>query len=209
MDEKKTGTTTVGLICKDCVVLAADKRATAGHFIADKETQKVFTITDKLAVTIAGSVSSIQMILKYFKSELKLRELRTGRETTVKEAANLLAGWVYSTIRAPSMIPGVMQFILAGTDKEGIHLYDIYPDGTITEIKDYYSSGSGSVFVFGVLEDSYKANLSEQEGVELALRAVGAALKRDSASGNGCDVLVINKDGIREVARKKIDQELK
>ncbi len=199
----KTGTTTIGLMCKDCVILAADKRATAGNLIVDKKVQKVVKVTDSLAVTTAGSVSEIQHIIKYLRAELKLKDIRTGRKTTTKEAVNLMGGMVYGAIRSYSTIPGIAHFLIGGVDSD-VHLYDIFPDGSITEVDDFVASGSGSVFAYGVLESSYSKNLSEKEGVELAIKAISAAIRRDTASGQGIDVFVINKKGVNQVAKKLV-----
>src|SRR3989338_8145364 len=106
----KTGTTTVGILCKDGIVLAADKRATAGYLIANKKFDKIISISENMAVTVAGTVSDVQLLAKYIKAELKLKQYRTNRENTVKEAANLLAMLVYNNIRKFSLIPGISHF---------------------------------------------------------------------------------------------------
>lgn len=207
----KTGTTTVGLLGKGFVVIAADKRATAGNLIVDKNTEKVIKINDTMGLTIAGSVSDLQLIIKYLKAELKLKELRTGRTPTAKEAANLLSSINYNNIRKYSPILGVCHFLFAGTDPTGPHLYDLFPDGSITEITEksgFVASGSGSVFAYGVLEDTWKKDLSEKEAIDLALRSVNAALQRDTASGQGADVMVIDSKGVRVVAHKSVNTHL-
>jgi proteasome beta subunit len=204
----KTGTTTVGIVCKDGVVLAADMRATAGTMIVDKRALKVHVLSDDFAVTWAGTVSEAQLLTKLAKAELKLKEVRTNKRPIAKEAANLIAGLLYSTIRRPSMLPGVAHFLLAGKDVYGTHLYDLFPDGSITLIDDFISSGSGSVFAYGVLETHFKKDMTTDEGVKLALLAVNTALKRDSASGNGINVLVVNKDEIKRVMHKELVCEL-
>ncbi len=201
----KTGTTTVGFVCKDCVVLAADMRATAGYLIANKDTEKVVQITDKIAITIAGSVSAIQMLQKYLTSELNLRKIQLHRDSTVKEAANLLRNWVYGMIRQPSMMQDISHFLIGGTDKEGLHLYEIFPDGTLTKISTYVTSGSGSSYALGVFETQFKEGFSEKEGVDLAIKAIDTAMQRDIASGNGINVLVIDNNGVRKVATKKVN----
>jgi hypothetical protein len=99
------------MVCKDGVVLAADRRATMGNLIADKKAQKIFQISDYIALTIAGTVSDIQLLTKLIKAELKLRTLRTGKINTVKEAVNLLSNMVYNNIRKFSLIPGISHFI--------------------------------------------------------------------------------------------------
>jgi len=201
MNEMNTGTTTLGLICKDAIILAADKRATAGHFIVAKNIEKVIKLNDRMAVTIAGSVSDIQLLVKVIKAELNLKDIRTNRKSTVKEAANLLSGIVFNNIRATY---GISHFIFAGYDDSGLHLYDIYPDGSIQEHDKFVSSGSGSVLVYGVLESQYKPNLSIQDGQELALKAVSTALQRDIGSGEGVLVMSITKDGIKTIADRKV-----
>lgn len=207
-DMLKTGTTTVGIVCKDGVVLAADRRATAGHLIVDKRAQKVHLINDYLAVTIAGSVSEAQLLLKLIRAELKLKEVRTNNIPTIKESANLLGGLLYSSLRRMSMFPSVAHFLMAGTDQEGEHLYDLFPDGSVTKITDYVSSGSGSVFAYGVLETQYKPNMSVEEGIKLATACVNAALQRDSASGNGIEVAVVKKSSAKKVLKKELTYSL-
>lgn len=205
MEQLKTGTTTVGIKCKDGVVLAADMRATAGNMIVDKRAEKVHIINDNFALTIAGGVSDAQLLIKLIRAELKLKEVRTYKAPTAKEAANLLGGLLYSNIRRPSMLPGVVHFLLGGKDTEGIYLYDLFPDGSITKVRDIISSGSGSVFAYGVLDTHYNPEMSCEEGVKLAVKAISTALNRDSASGNGVTALVINEQGIKRVLTKELE----
>ncbi len=177
----KTGTTTVGIMCKEGIVLAADKRATAGTLISDKKAQKIYQINDSMALTTAGVVSDVQL-----------------------QSVNLLAGLVYSNIRKMSMIPGISHFLFAGKDYKGFHLYDIYADGSLTKNDSYVSSGSGSVMAYGVLETLYKDDIKIDEGIKLAVKCINAALQRDSATGNGIDVITITKEGIKTVLEKEI-----
>lgn len=204
-DMLKTGTTTVGLVCKDGIVLAADKRATAGNMIVDKRADKVHIITDDFAVTIAGMVSDAQLLIKLVRAELKLKEVRTNKRPTTKEAANLLGGLLYTNIR---QVGGVAHFLMGGKDVSGMYLYDLFPDGSVTKIKDYVSSGSGSVFAYGVLETQYKAGMTTAEGVKLVVRAINTALQRDSCSGNGVDVVVVSDKEIKRVVEKELEYSL-
>ena len=204
----KTGTTTVALVCKDGIVLAADKRATAGNMIMGGKIEKVHKITNHLALTIAGSVSDIQLLVKLIKAQINLDKMRRGKELKVKESANLLASLVYNNIRRMSMIPGVAHFLLGGVDSTGYSLWDIFPDGSLTRYDDYVCSGSGSVFAYGVLESKYKHNIGVNEGVSLVGEAINAALRRDSCSGNGIDVYTITKDGVKKVLTKELDYKL-
>ncbi|MAG08068.1 proteasome subunit beta [Candidatus Woesearchaeota archaeon] len=208
-EQLKTGTTTVGIVGKDCIILAADKRATAGFLIADKKSEKIYKITDNIAVTMAGTVSDAQLLLKYAESELRLKKIRTGLDCSVKEAANLLARFVYYNIRKMSMIPGIAHFVLGGKDSTGFYLYDIYADGSITLIDDYISSGSGSVMAYGVLETLFRKDTSLDEGVKLAVKCVNAAIQRDAASGNGLDVVSITSEGAKKIVEKQLDTTIK
>jgi proteasome beta subunit len=202
--ELRKGTTTVGIVCKDGIILAADKRATAG-FVVNKHTQKIHQINDNIALTMAGLVSDAQLLVKLIKAELKLKDLHTNRNSNVKEAANLGAGLLYNNLRKFSSVPGIVAFLLGGHDAEGDHLYDLGIDGSITEIHDYVSDGSGSVFALGVLEAMFKPGLTSDEGVKLALKAINAALQRDTATGNGIDVWLINSKGVKVVLEKDLN----
>ncbi len=207
-DKIKIGTTTIGLICKDGIVLAADKRATAMNFIADRYTKKIFKISDHMAITTAGLVSDAQLFTKIIKAQLALLNVRRGKEPTVKEAANLLASLSYVNIRQPSMVPGIVAFLLGGHDEKGLHLYEIGVDGSITKAEDFRADGSGSTIALGVLESMYKKDMSVQEGIKLALKAINAALKRDSATGDGIDIVVVDKNGVRQVMEKRLKLDL-
>jgi len=203
----KTGTTTVGIKCKDGIVLAADKRA-GGGIIVDKRAQKVYQITNNIALTMAGVASDAQLITKLIGAELRLMEIRKEKVVTVKEAANLLSGIVYQNIRRPSMIPGISHFILAGKDNRGFHIFDIYPDGSLSECIDFLSSGSGSVMAYGVLETLWKPNMSMDEGIQLVVKGINAAIQRDMNSGDGIDVFTITNEGVKVAITKAISNKV-
>ncbi|MBI2144180.1 proteasome subunit beta [Candidatus Woesearchaeota archaeon] len=205
----KHGTTTIGMVCRDGLIISSEKRATTGTFIAEKKSEKVFKITDNLLITTSGTVSDAQLLTKLIRAELKLKQVRTDREATCREAANLLAGLIYGNIRKYSLIPGITQFLLAGSDKEGYHLYDLFVDGSVLECEDYAASGSGSIVAYGVLEAMYRKEITVKEGVELCVKCLNAAIQRDAASGNGIVVYTITRDGIKKVVDKDIDTTVK
>lgn len=208
-DYVKKGTTTVGLVCKDGIVLAADKKATAGNFIADKKVEKVRKITDNIAVTIAGGVSDIQLLLKLIRAELNLKKVRSGKEANLREAANLLSTIVFHNIRKFSTIIGVTAFIMGGQDNEGFHLYGISPDGSLTEEDEFTSDGSGSMMAYGVLDSTYVKGMSVADGIKLAVKAINSAIQRDTYSGEGIDVYTITKEGVKKVLAKKLDTNIR
>ena len=200
----KTGTTTVGMVCKEGIVLVADKRATSGYLVAHKKTEKIHEITSNIAVTMAGTASDAQLLVRLAQSEIRLKDIRVERGTTVKEAANLFARMIYSNIRKMSLIPGISHFIMGGKDDSGFYLYDLFADGTISEIDDYISSGSGSVMAYGVLETLYKPDMTIDEGIKLGIKCLNAAIQRDIASGDGFDVVTITADGVKKVMSKEL-----
>ena len=208
-DVMKTGTTTLGLVCKDGILMCADRRATVGHLIANKKAHKLLELTDKIWITMAGTVSDAQLLLRLAKAEMRLKRIRTGRDCTVEEATNFLARMVYNNLRKPSMVPGVSHFLVGGYDHNGYCLYDVFPDGTVTLIDDFISSGSGSVMVYGVLETLYKPELTTEQALPLALKSINAALQRDSASGNGVDVVIIKKDSAKMIFEQTINNKIK
>jgi proteasome beta subunit len=201
----KTGTTTLCLMCRDGVVLAADKRATGGGMVLNKRTKKIQPVAENIAVTTAGNVSDVQLMVKLAKAEIKLKDMQCYRSTSVREAASLVSSILYSTFRRPTMVLSIASLIMAGKDSEGFHGWELSPDGSMMEIKDYAADGSGMVFALGVLETLYKKNLSVEDGVKLAVKAVNAALQRDTASGNGIDVVTITDKGMQTVMEKELN----
>lgn len=191
---KKTGTTTVGLVCKDGVVLAAEKKSTMGYLVASKESEKIIPVDDHIAITTAGVSGDAQTIARYMRAELKLFSLQNQRKIGVKGAATLLA----NILQGNKFFPFYVQIILAGYDDSGPVIYSLDAIGGTEEEKKFFSTGSGSPFALGVLEDSYKDGLSSDEGQKIALRSVKAAIERDIGSGGkAIDVAVINKSGIK------------
>jgi len=200
--QQRKGTTTVGLICKDAVVMAADKRGSMGYLIASKDVDKILKITDRVALTIAGMASDGQMLAKFLRAEMELYKLNTGTDPNLTVAANLMANIIFE--KAKSFIPYLVQLIVGGLDDGNEPaLYSLDMGGSIIKEKQYYSTGSGSPMAFGVLEDNYKDNMTTDQAVELTVRAISAAMKRDCATGEGIDVIIIDRKG----TFKRLDKE--
>lgn len=208
LDKVKTGTTLVGIKCKDCIVLAADMRTTAGHMKVSDKSDKINEIAPNIIMAQAGSVSTNQLFIKHLRSELKLKDIKTGRMPLVKEAANLLINWIYRQVRSVTSMDDISAFIMAGYDRHGIHLYNLNFDGTLREIDTYTSTGSGMVFVYGLLDNRFKEDMTQEDGVKLVTEAVDVAIHRDIATGDGINIFVIKKDGIEKVESKRIQTHL-
>jgi len=198
----KTGTTILGIICKNGVIMAADNRATVSNYIMAKNEKKVFPINDNILMAGCGVAATIQKVPKFMAAELKLKELRSKTKPTVKQAASLLSNIQTS---------GQAAFLLGGFNEDGTtELYTSDPAGHIMKVEDYDANfGSGMPFVLGLLERQYKKGLSVEEGVELAREALKSSTSRDSASGNGIDIYTITKDGFKKVVEDIIQSEYK
>lgn len=205
----KTGTTILGIVCKDGIVMVADRQTTAGNLVVNKNKQKVKQITDYLVSSWTGVVSDAQRLTKIIAAELKLKELRSRSRPTVKQAANLIATVTYSQVRQPSMVPSMVGSLVAGFNEDGsVELYSIEPAGSVMKIDDYDANfGSGMPYVLGLLERQYKKGISVKEGVELAKEALKSSIQRDVGSGYGIDVFTITKDGIKKVVEQEIISE--
>jgi proteasome beta subunit len=200
-EKLKTGTTIVGVCAKDSVILACDKRVTlGGRIVSDKKFHKIVQINDDLVMAMAGSVSDAQLFVKYLRANLKLAELKRNKGYSIKESVNFLASIIYGSAR--QFIPAVAEFLVAGKDNEGVHLYTVGMDGSIVQYDDYTTDGSGMMYATGTLEANYKKNMNSSDAIKLVVQAVNSAIQRDTASGNGILVYEITKDSIKEVFNK-------
>jgi len=187
-----SGTTTVGLVAGDYVVLAADKRATAGFMIASRRVKKIVKLTDYAVMTMAGLVADAQMLADILRSEAKLYELDTGARMSVRGIAVLLSNILFSY----KALPFIVQVLVGGYDvKPRLYLLDLF--GSITEEK-LAATGSGSPVAYGVLEQHYREDLSLDEAVKIATAAIRASTLRDAASGDGVDIAIVGRGFIEE-----------
>ncbi len=198
----KTGTTTVGLVCKDCVILAAESKSTMGWLVSSKTAQKIYQIDDKTAMTISGGVGDAQALIRILKAEVNLYKLTRNADITIKATTTLLSNILIGSRWYPYMVMP----IIGGFDKDGTHIFSIDPVGGIEEDK-YMSTGSGSPMAYGVLENEYKEGIPKEEGIRIAVRAIRSARERDVFSGGrDINVIAIDKDGIKMVDKEKIKE---
>jgi proteasome beta subunit len=194
------GTTTVGVVCKDGVILGTDTRATMGNYIASKNAKKVYKITDNLAMTIAGGVAVAQRVVEILKINARLYDLEKNRSIPVKSAARLVSNLLFSNREVGSPLP--MQALVGGFDETGPHVFNLDPYGSLNEEK-MVSTGSGSPFAYGVLESQFREDGAVDEMLSIVVKAVDSAMKRDVASGDSFDVAVIDAAGFRELSMEE------
>ncbi len=206
---RKTGTSTLGIVCKDGIVVAADTKGTYASgegivYVAGSDEEKVLFVTKNIIVTTAGVASDLQKVIKLAKSELKLKELKSKAKPSIKDAANLFATIAYQNIRQFSSIPGITHYLLAGFDDEGAYLYDIHPDGYLQKIKDYSATGSGLMHMNPILDSEYTPDLTIEQGMDLARKSIVASSKRDPGSGEGIDIFVVKDNEIKKIVSQKV-----
>ena len=199
MSNKNTfeGTTTVGITCKDGVVFASERRASMGNLVAHKVAEKIFKIDNHIAATIAGSVADAQSLMKIISAETALYRLRNGKDISLEAAAAVSSNILHSS-------PAYVQTLIGGVDDTGASIYSLDAAGGM--IKDtFISTGSGSTFAYGVLEDRFHEDITVEEAKELALRAIKAATERDTYSGNGFLVAEVTKDGYKMLEKEEVE----
>lgn len=188
------GTTTIGVVCKDGVILASDTRVTMGFYVAHKHGKKIYKIDDHLAMTIAGTVADAQRTVDILTANAQLYKLNMGRPIPVGSAARLVANLLFSA----RYMPLATQVLVGGVDETGPHVFSLDPFGSLTEEK-CVATGSGSPVAYGVLEDKFKEDMTVEEALPIIVRAVDSAMKRDAASGDSFNVAVIDVKGYREL----------
>lgn len=198
----KTGTTTLGIITKEGIVLAADKKATYGGYegvayVAGK-VEKIHEFNKNIILTIAGAASMCLRAIQSAKAQIKIKTLRDKKESTIKEIANL-----FSIIALQSLQKGgPIGFFIAGKENNKTILYEVTPDGITREIEDYRINGSGMTHVNAILDTEYKKDLALKEGIELARRCIIGSSGRDPASGIGYEIWTVTPKEIKKVEDK-------
>ena len=188
------GTTTIGVVCKDGIILASDTRVTMGFYVAHKHGKKIYKIDDHLAMTIAGSLADAQRTVDILTANAQLYKLNMSRPLPVSSAARLISNLLFSARYAPLQT----QVLIGGVDGTGPHVFSLDPFGSLTEEK-CVATGSGSPIAYGILEDKYKEDVSVKEFLPIIVKAVNSAMKRDAASGDSFNVAVIDEKGYREL----------
>jgi proteasome beta subunit len=187
------GATTVGVVCKDGVVLAAERRVSYGYFVMSKTGKKVFKISDKIGAACAGIVADMQILTREVSAYLSMYTYEREQSVTVRTAAKLMGSMLFER----RYFPYLAQTIVGGVDETGSKLFVLDPLGSVIEDK-YTAVGSGSEIAMGLLETDYKEGITVDEAKGLVRKAIKAASARDIGSGEGIDMLVITNAGVKE-----------
>jgi proteasome beta subunit len=195
------GTTTVGLVCSDGVILATDTRVTAGGFIAHKRGKKLLQVDENIAVTISGGVADAQNVVDSLRYYARMYKVEKGVSLPIKSAARIISNILYSS----RYYPYIAIVLVGGVDSTGGSLYNVDFFGSILK-ENVTSTGSGSPVALGVLEEGFQEGMSVAKALPLAANAIIAATHRNVATGDHFDIAIIDKSGFREVSEPDKDK---
>ena len=190
------GATAVGITFEEGVVFASEKRIAFGNFLVSKSTKKTFEITPKVGATCAGLVADMQILSLQIAALAKIRKMELKRDVPPNSVAKMMSNMMYER----RYFPLLTQVIVGGIVDKPV-LYTLDPLGSVLP-DEYAAVGTGAEMALGVLDPQFKQNMTKDEAVDLAKKAVRSASLRDSASGDGLDIMVITKDGIKESSEK-------
>ena len=190
------GATAVGITFDNGVVFASEKRIAYGNFLVSKSTKKTFQITPKVGATCAGLVADMQILSLQISALAKIRKMELKRDVPPNSVAKMMSNMMYER----RFFPLLTQVIVGGVVDKPV-IYTLDPLGSVLP-DEYAAVGTGAEMALGVLDPQFKPNMTEKDAVELAKKSIRSAIMRDSFSGDGIDVLVINKDGAHEFTEK-------
>lgn len=202
LDEKElvkaiqTGTTTVGMIVKDGVIIATESQATAGSTVASKQTQKLFKINDFTAATIAGGVADCQYVINQLKALSRIKEVEEEVVPEPKYIASVCRNILFSGrgfFLSMMIVGGYSE-----KEQSGL-LFGVDMLGTFYAEQSFISFGSGSPFSLGVLEADWKPNMTKPAGIDLIKTAITSSRERDAGSGFALQICSIDKDGFTKI----------
>ena len=183
------GATAVGITFSDGVILAAEKRVSYGNFVINKHTRKIFSVTESVGAACAGMIADMQVLVRQVEALAKIRKLETRRNVEPNSVAKLMSVIMFER----RFFPLLTQVIVGGVNTKS-QIYTLDPLGSVLP-DDYAAVGTGAEMALGVLDSEYKSSLTAEQSKELALKAIRSSIQRDSASGDGIDLLVITKGG--------------
>ncbi len=190
------GATAVGITYDGGVVFASEKRIAYGNFLVSKSTKKTFQLTPKVGAACAGLVADMQILSLQISALAKIRKMEIKREIPPNTIAKMMSNMMYER----RFFPLLTQVIVGGVVDKPV-IYTLDPLGSV--LPDTYAAvGTGAETALGVLDPQFKENMTEKDAIELAKKAVKSAILRDSFSGDGIDVLVINSEGSKEFTEK-------
>lgn len=190
------GATAVGITFNDGLVLASEKRIAYGNLLVSKSTKKTFQITPKVGAACAGLVADMQILSLQIAALAKIRKMELKRDIPPNSIAKMMSNMMYER----RFFPLLTQVIVGGVVDKPV-IYTLDPLGSVLP-DDYAAVGTGAEMALGVLDQQFKKELTEEDAVDLAKRSIKSATMRDTFSGDGMDILVINSSGMKETTEQ-------
>lgn len=188
------GATAVGVTFEGGVVLASERRVAFGNFLVSKSTKKTFEITPQVGAACAGLVADMQILSLQISALAKIRRMELKRDVPTNTVAKMMSNMMYER----RYFPLLTQVIVGGVVGKPV-LYTLDPLGSVLP-DDYAAVGTGAEMALGVLDPQFKPNMSRDEAVSLAKKAVASASMRDAASGDGTDIMIITGEKIETLS---------
>ena len=189
------GATAVGITYNGGLVLASERRIAYGNFVVSKTTKKTFVITPHVGAACAGLVADMQILSLQVSALAKIRRMEIKRDVPPNTIAKMMSNMMYER----RFFPLLTQVIVGGLVGSPV-IFTLDPLGSVLP-DDYAAVGTGAEMALGILDQQYKKELNEAEATDLAVKSIRAAIMRDSASGDNIDVLVIDKNGVKETTK--------
>ena len=189
------GATAVGITYNGGLVLASERRIAYGNFVVSKTTKKTFVITPHVGAACAGLVADMQILSLQVSALAKIRKMEIKRDVPPNTIAKMMSNMMYER----RFFPLLTQVIVGGLVDSPV-IFTLDPLGSVLP-DDYAAVGTGAEMALGILDQQYKKELNEADATDLAVKSIRAAIMRDSASGDNIDVLVIDKNGIKETTK--------
>jgi proteasome beta subunit len=186
------GATAIGISYKEGIILAAEKRVSYGNFVVNKNTKKIFPVTEHVGAACAGMIADMQVLVRQVSALAKIRKLETKRIVATNSIAKLMSVIMFER----RFFPLLTQVVVGGTEYKP-QIYTLDPLGSVLP-DDYASVGSGAEMALGVMDAEYRQDLSEENARNLVIKAMKSSIQRDSSSGDGIDILTINRNNLRE-----------
>ena len=186
------GATAVGISYDGGIILAAEKRVSYGNFVVNKNTKKIFPVTEFVGAACAGMIADMQVLVRQVSALAKIRRLEIRRSVATNSIAKLMSVIMFER----RFFPLLTQVVVGGVEYRP-QIFTLDPLGSVLP-DDYAAVGSGAEMALGVMDAEYSRDMSEENARNLVIKAIKSSILRDSSSGDGIDILTITKNNLRE-----------
>ncbi|HEY9385660.1 MAG TPA: proteasome subunit beta [Nitrososphaeraceae archaeon] len=186
------GATALGISYKDGIVLGAEKRVSYGNFVVNKNTKKIFPVTEHIGTACAGMIADMQVLVRQVTALAKIRRLETKRIVATNSIAKLMSVIMFER----RFFPLLTQVVVGGIEYKP-QIYTLDPLGSVLP-DNYAAVGTGAEMALGIMDAEYSTEITAENARNLAIKAIKSSIQRDSSSGDGIDLLNISKNNMLE-----------